>query len=687
MRLNKAVLCLSALLVLGGCGDSEPPTPAPDAGTPRQFQVTVGCQPTTLVVGESSQCTASARYESGETVNGLSYTWSSSNEAVARVDPAGRVTTLTAGTADIIASATSETVTGQGRATLTVNRGATLHATDITANETWRAADNPHVVRGSLAVGGASAPTLTLEAGVELRFEQAAELRVTNGTLRAVGLPETGIRLGSGQSASSPGWWRGVVFSTPGSASELRYVTLSDCGNATGKGACIALENGASLLVDTVTVQDSATAGVTVADDGSAFAAASQRLSITRSGGPALRIGANQAGTLPQDSAFTANTLNVVELRGDVTRSQTWPNLNIPYAVAGLVRVRGEAIPTLTLAAGVVLRFASDSALIVGEASPGGNLVAVVTSDAPILFSADSNTPQPGHWRGVHLGRRSTNESRLSNVTIEYAGAAGSTGRGNLNIYGNLAGGGARPVITDVTVRRSSEYGVYLTGDGAFGPGSARLSARDNGRHHVGVEANYAYTIPTGGTFNESPGTVEIYAGNVGVTQTWPDLGVPYVISRALNVGSDATPTLTLLPGTEIRVAQDVGFSVGANSLPGVLNAVGTAERPIRFVPNVNPPTSGYWRGLSFWQATGSKLEHAVVSHAGVGRPGGGNVNVFREIGVFMTNTTLAWSSLCAVTLSDGREPGTTTVMVDFTQPEYNITFTNNLARQCSTIQ
>jgi hypothetical protein len=162
---------------------------------------------------------------------------------------------------------------------------------------------------------------------------------------------------------------------------------------------------------------------------------------------------------------------------------------------------------------------------------------------------------------------------------------------------------------------------------------------------------------------------------------------MPYVISRALNVGSDATPTLTLLPGTEIRVAQDVGFSVGANSLPGVLNAVGTAERPIRFVPNVNPPTSGYWRGLSFWLATGSKLEHAVVSHAGVGRPGGGNVNVFREIGVFMTNTTLAWSSLCAVTLSDGREPGTTTVMVDFTQPEYNITFTNNLARQCSTIQ
>jgi hypothetical protein len=674
MRLNKASLCLSALLVLGGCPGPDPvPNPNPD---PQLNAIKVTCESATAAAGETVKCTASATDEDNNPFTVSDYQWTSTPASVATVDSTGTVTTRAVGAATISASATAGGVTKQGDATLTIQ--GTLHGDDITANETWRAADNPHVVRGQLRVIGPNNPTLTLEAGVEIRFGQDAELRVIDGALKAMGTEQAPIRMVARPNSPPKGYWRCVVFAGGGSASEMNHVTLSDCGRDSGEGACIALENKVAPVLRNVTVRNSSTMGVVVADDGSAFGTGSTTLSVSGSGSYAMHIGANQADTLPAGGTFTSNAPDAIELEGNVSRSQTWPNLGIPYVVNDHVNVESATSPRLTLSAGTVLRFGRDYGLYVGGDFPG-ELIVDGTAASPILLTADSASPTPGHWRGVHLKHQSSGTSRISHATIEYAGASGSVGTGNLNVYGNFGNGGARPVINNVVVQKGSEYGAYVVNDGAFGPGSTVLTARDNGSYAIGVEPNYVGSIPTGGTFSgNTPNAVEIPSGRVITTQTWPNLRIPYVVNGLVNVSSATTPKLTLLPGTELRFGQGQGLSVGAEGQPGILLAEGTSEEPIRFVPNALTPTKGHWRGLHFWYARGSLLDHVLVTHAGAaGSIGTGNLNVYREIDYFVVNSTLSDSSGCGLTVSEGHYADSTPVTTDHTK-DTNLTIINN---------
>jgi hypothetical protein len=93
----------------------------------------------------------------------------------------------------------------------------TLHSGIITASETWRASDNPHVVRGNVLVRGAGNPVLTLEPGVQVRFEQAASLTVGDGAggqgmLRAEGTAAQPILFTSNAGQPQPGDWQGLAL-------------------------------------------------------------------------------------------------------------------------------------------------------------------------------------------------------------------------------------------------------------------------------------------------------------------------------------------------------------------------------------------------------------------------------------------------------------------------------------------
>ncbi len=237
----------------------------------------------------------------------------------------------------------------------------------------------------------------------------------------------------------------------------------------------------------------------------------------------------------------------------------------------------------------------------------------------------------------------------------------------------------AAPVLRHVTVRNINGIGVLVSDDGsAFGPGSTTLSVSGGESYPVRIGANQADTVPTGGTFTDNTFNVIDLRGNVSRSQTWPKLSIPYGINDFVNVGSASTPTLTLLAGTEVRFGRGYALTVGPDrDNRGVLDADGTEDAPIRFVPDATtPPTRGYWRGLHFWYALGSRLDNVIVTHAGAeGSVGTGNVNVYREIGLFVANSTLSDSSGCGITVSDGSRSGSTEVTTDFTP--YN-TFVNN---------
>jgi hypothetical protein len=84
----------------------------------------------------------------------------------------------------------------------------------VITNTTWTIANSPYVVCNSGSIAVAQGITLTIEPGVEVRFQANARLNV-NGTMAAIGTTDrpitfTGI-------VTTPGSWQGIgIYGTLG---------------------------------------------------------------------------------------------------------------------------------------------------------------------------------------------------------------------------------------------------------------------------------------------------------------------------------------------------------------------------------------------------------------------------------------------------------------------------------------
>ncbi len=119
---------------------------------------------------------------------------------------------------------------------------ATDHSGNISSNETWLAADNPHNVVSSVTVNAGI--TLTIEDGAEVYFAASRNLTI-RGTLSANGTPGTGI-LFTQNTVSN---WYGLSFQGGGGG------TLSYCEIDHGSYG-IALNTSGTVSVENSTIQN-----------------------------------------------------------------------------------------------------------------------------------------------------------------------------------------------------------------------------------------------------------------------------------------------------------------------------------------------------------------------------------------------------------------------------------------------
>ncbi|MBM3322902.1 right-handed parallel beta-helix repeat-containing protein [candidate division WOR-3 bacterium] len=110
---------------------------------------------------------------------------------------------LRIGAAFVGSLGTGNSFTGNGRDSILVSSGT------ITRSAQWRRHSVPYLVRGSVEVGSAYEPTLTIDPGVQLCFVDSGLVvgRRSGATLTAVGLPDSIVFTGSD---AVPGAWRGV---------------------------------------------------------------------------------------------------------------------------------------------------------------------------------------------------------------------------------------------------------------------------------------------------------------------------------------------------------------------------------------------------------------------------------------------------------------------------------------------
>lgn len=348
----------------------------------------------------------------------------------------------------------------------------TMHEGDIDADETWTAADSPHIVTFGVQV---KQGTLTIEACAVVRVQEGHTITVggNTGAAEAVLVAHGKVVTGSNGSVRRPvsfvpdddaTFW-GALYAQETGRLDLEVVDLSGGGShATAPnlgGTVVASGDGGPALLRNVRVVDvriegSEGFGINL-QNFAAFDAESRDLVIMGSGqNPStanyvtdypIFITPPALQTIPTGT-YSGNAVDAIRVLKtvDVQIDETFPNRGVPYsmlsdfAMAPADSVADGGLVTLTIEAGVQIQFSSDPAnlwfLELGSSNGGlpeniwaTRLVAVGTADEPIVFTSAEASPAAGAWGGIAWPGGPATGNRMEHVRIEYAG--GDSGTGN----------------------------------------------------------------------------------------------------------------------------------------------------------------------------------------------------------------------------------------------------------------
>jgi hypothetical protein len=289
-----------------------------------------------------------------------------------------------------------------------------------------------------------------------------------------------------------------------------------------------------------------------------------------------------------------------------VVRDLTLTKACSPYTlgVGGMDVIQGA---TLTIEAGVELRFRGDDWLEVGAAGSPGRLIARGTAEAPIVFGLGNKTASAG-WLGVWFASGTLEGSVLSHAIVRDAGGLNPMHKPPLPLGGITLTGVKPGVLTlgDVRLEKCRQGGLRMT-ESHVQLGALSFSDMEEG---INVDAPGLGQITEPAQFSAVSRNV-VRGGRVEKDSVWVAQALPFVVEGDIQVGGPSEPKLTLGAGLELRFAKSRGLVVGADQ-PGGLVAEGTRERPIKLTASDPGQT---WSGLRLMRHTarGTRLSFVDV--------------------------------------------------------------------------
>ncbi|MFZ5482310.1 MAG: MopE-related protein [Myxococcota bacterium] len=318
---------------------------------------------------------------------------------------------------------------------------------------------------------------------------------------------------------------------------------------------------------------------------------------------------------------------------GSITSSETWAAGD--HYVYCDVTVGGGASPTLTIADGATVYFASGAGLLVGQ-STNGKVLADGTTYGITFTSEDTyggGTPAAGDWDGIYVGTYDRG-STFTNVTIEYGGAYGY---GNLYVTGNSS---STVTVTDSVLAESSNSGLYAANGNVDVTGSTFADNADwgvyldtnsdllaaftdntltgNALGPMALPAAYVDLLDTTSSFSgNTVDQVYVFAGTISTTASWPGIDADYRIPGDLYVQGAAAPTLTLEDGASLLFDAYAGITVGSSSA-GKLVVAGSTLGVTLSSSDTAAPLPGDWDGVYLgYYDRGTSITGATIEYAG----------------------------------------------------------------------
>src|SRR3990167_6927925 len=508
------------------------------------------------------------------------------------------------------------------------------HSSSITSDETWYAADNPHIVTTGIHVY--SSATLTIEPGCLVKFDAYAALYIgyySAATLNAAGTSGNPITFTSNVGTPAPADWQGIVFfnSTVDGSTIMDYCTV-EYGGYDSYNSNIHCNN-ASPTIQNCTIQHSDEYGI-YCDNYSAPTLTNN--TISNNGSYPITEFCDMLDSNVTGNTGSANGTNAIEVRGGaILSSHTWVVQGFYFNVTAATHVYNGA--TLTIPPGCLVKFDSGTALYIGYYS-AATLNEVGTSVNPITFTSNEATPAPGDWGGV-LFYNSTDDAAtiMDYCTVEYGGASSE----NSNIYCNSAS----PTIQNCTIRQSDGYGIYC--DNYSAPTLTNNTISSNGSYPISEHCDRLDSNVTGNTGSANGTDAIEVRGGIIITvssHTWIPQDFYFNVTSTIHVYNGAT--LTIPPGCLVKFDGGVALYIGYYSA-ATLIADGTSGSPITFTSNAGTPAPGDWGGILFYNSTDDAatiMDYCTVEYGGASSENS-NINC---------NTASPTIQHCTIQHSDG---------------------------------
>lgn len=312
--------------------------------------------------------------------------------------------------------------------------------------------------------------------------------------------------------------------------------------------------------------------------------------------------------------------------------------------------VRVDEGATLTIEEGVKLSWETDTFLWIDY----GKLTIKGTEAAPVLFTSNNKSPAAGDWVGVGFAEKVAAGTSLDHLIVEYAGSKASGGEAAVHLDGMRAPG--RVAITHSTFRKSAQFGLNSTDNGSF----AKFENNSFAENKLGSMRTWGSTLGSVGVGNKFVDPIHLVDSTLRETQTWPAFDVPIVLEGNLKVNGETTaPTLTMAPGTTIKMAQDAFIDVGDDGGGAVV------AKNVKFTSASPTPADGDWVGIFIHsKSNGTTFDGCTFEYFGGAASGGKggiilySVNTKDLHNVTLTNNTFRHGKQAAMS-SDDHDCGT----------------------------
>ena len=337
------------------------------------------------------------------------------------------------------------------------------HAGTITTDQTWTAAQSPHVVTFGIDVRGA---TLTLEPCAVVRVRKGYSITIGESS----GAPAKLIARGSAESpititSDDPAAYWGTLGVMATGMAELEHVVLDRAGDpdaAQGYGGALKSYGDdnrkqpvRNIRARSVRIQSSATLGINLQRSGG-FSADSTDLVVTGSGSRGVTSGgidssypvyveAPSIKTLPPGD-YTGNARDAILARTPFVfdGDETFHERGVPYQIVYTFDLSPAAslaeggLATLTIEPGVTIKLGgplyTTPAFRLGSSNGSApaniwavRLVADGTADRPITFTSGAAVPASGDWVGLKWAGGPETGNVMNHVRVEYGGADSTT--------------------------------------------------------------------------------------------------------------------------------------------------------------------------------------------------------------------------------------------------------------------